>query len=243
MATETLLGLRTRIRQRTDTEHTTGDDDEFMTDTELNQLINKSYRRLFGLLVKSGLQSVAETMTTITGTGAALYALPDDFLAVQDVYRVEGSHRPRLGRHNPRHRPSPANVGIASTYRTFGTGANAQIELSPRPGSGTYEVYYIAIPTALAADGDTVDGVIGWEEYIVVDCAIHVLSKIGLPTQDMRLEKAGLEREIAEEAAMRDLHESVHIVDVRARSGLEGLADQYGFLPGGYRGVFPDEGW
>lgn len=235
MATETLSALRTRIRQRTDNEHT-GED--FVTDAELTQLINKSYRELFALLVKSGLHSVAETSYSIPVNGATSYALPDDYYAIQDVYRDVSGSKYRLRRHNARTRPATVTVGDAYSYRAAGVGVNAVIELYPTPPSGTYTLFYIAIPAALSADADTVDGVLGWEEYIVLDVSIDVLQKEGLDTQELQLRKAQMFTRIAEEAFLRDIHESVEVADVRCPSN--SLMDDYGYLPGGYRGV---RGW
>ncbi len=234
MATETLANLRTRIRQRTDNEHT-GED--FVTDAELNQLINKSYRELYALLVKAGLHSVPETSYSIPITGATSYALPDDFYAIQDVFRTDGAWRTRLRRHGARTRPNATTVGDAYSYRTSGVGTGAVIELYPTPSAGTYTMYYVAIPAVLALDADLVDGVLGWEEYIVLDVSIDVLQKEGLKTDELQLRKAQMFTRISEESSLRDLHDSVEIADVR---GCGGIMDEYGCLPGGYRGV---RGW
>lgn len=235
----TRLQLRTRILQRTNHEHDT-DDEGTVSVAECNGLIEKSRLELFALLVKAGLQSVPESLTTITATGAANYALPNDYFAIQDVYRIDGNVKYRLTRHDARIRPNTVITGVASTYRVSGTGEDAVIEFYPMPPNGSYPVHYIAIPTAMASDSDTVDGVLGWEEYIVVDVSIDIYEKDGLDTRPLLARKEALLRRIQEESAIRDLHEGIYVQDVRAVSADSmGLRDMYGMLPGGFRGSWP----
>lgn len=167
----TLLQLRTRIRQRSDNEHT----GEFVQDSELNQLINNRIKELYELLVIHGLHRT-ESVQTIspTSVGGNPYALEADFFAMLGVWRVD----PALGaiwlpRHDHRILPDTTKPGDAESYRVVGV----SIEFNPVPTSGTYKVKYVPVPADLVADDDTIDGVLGWEEYVVVGCAIDVLTK------------------------------------------------------------------
>lgn len=235
----TRLQLRTRILQRTNHEHDT-DDEGTVSVAECNGLIEKSRLELFALLVKAGLQSVPESLTTIIANGDTSYPLPDDYFAIQDVYRIDGNVKYRLTRHDARVRPNTVITGVASTYRVSGTGADAIIEFYPLPPNGSYPVHYIAIPAAMDDDADTVDGVLGWEEYIVVDVSIDIYEKDGLDTRPLLARKEALLRRIQEESAIRDLHEGIYVQDVRAVSADSmGLRDMYGMLPGGFRGSWP----
>ncbi len=228
---ETLANLRTRIQQRCDLEH---DGEAFITADELDQLINKSYRELYALLVKAGLHSVPESKATITATGAAFYGLPDAYYSIVDVYRVEGGGLLRLKRHNSRTRPVAGYTYPASTYRVYGIGESARIEFDSRPGSGTYEVYYIPLPEELENDNDEIEGVLGWEEYIVADVSIDVKTKQDLDTRPLLLKKAEMAARIQEETQLRDMHESVHIADVRDFDPYDAEGTVVGGIP--YRG-------
>jgi hypothetical protein len=232
----TLGEIKTRIRQRTDNEHS-GED--FVTDDELTQLIRKSYFELFALLVKAGLHSVPEApVLNITADGRLNYLLPDDFYSVIDVYRINNGTKIRLRRHNARTRPDNINVGEANTYRVYGQSEDARLEFYPNPQSGEYEFYYIAIPEPLVDDADELDGVLGWEEYIVADVSVDVLTKEGVDTKYLQFKKAEMTLRIQEESSMRDMHESTHVASVRRYGGENGsLVDEYGYLPGGHRGV------
>lgn len=229
----TLANIRLRIKQRSDNEHTGS---SFVSDSELDGLINKSRQELFGLLLLNGLNSVPETSYEITADGSETYDLPDDFVTAMSVYRIEGGNHIRLVRHDARHHPNTEVKGDASTYRIWGYKTDAVIQFSPIPTSGTYKVRYVAAPTDLAADGDIVDGVLGWEEYIVVDVAIDVLIKEGAPPHiinELKGQRREMVQRIEREAAMRDMSENYSIQDTRARS--DELRDYMGYLPGDYR--------
>ena len=50
--------------------------------------------------------------------------------------------------------------------------------LTPTPaGNQNIQVWYVPKLTTLSADSDTVDGVSGWTEYIIVDACIKALAK------------------------------------------------------------------
>lgn len=239
----TLLELRNRIRQRTDNEHSGS---EFVTDAELTQLINKSRNELFGILVQAGLHSTPESETTITQDGSAAYALPDDMFAIQAVFHDYGTGAPRrLSRHDHRVRASTQSYAHSTTYRVKGYRTDAQIEFNPRADNGDYIVVYVAAPTDLSADGDTVDGILGWEEYIVLDVSVDVMMKEGVPGEmidRMLAMKNEMAARIKREANMRDLSENHTVADVRMRN-VGSLIDEFGFIPGdyyvrGFRGRF-----
>lgn len=178
----TLAELRTRVRQRSDNEHT----GQFVTDAEVNGLINTRYKELYELLVLHS-QQRAESVQTITVTAATDggYALNTDFFALLGVYRIDPALGPIwLQRHDHRIMPDINYPADAETYRLVGS----YIEFNPIPSSGTYKLKYVPIPTTLSADSDEIDGVLGWEEYVVCGAALDVLVK-----------------EEAEEAAMQEL--------------------------------------
>lgn len=233
MAAVTLLELRTRIRQRTDNEHSGG----FVSDDEINQLINLHNRALYGLLVRHGLQR-SESVYSITANGSTSYALPVDMFALLGVYRVDTGSTSKiwLGRHDHRHRPSSSLKGDASTYRLVG----GNIEFSPIPSTGSYELVYIPEPATLALDSDLVDGVLGWEEYIVLCASIDILQKEEAdPTNIaiLRERLAELVVRIVDEAKDVELSEHPTIQDVRTTPQLPGAYNVIGFR-GSFRGFY-----
>ncbi len=216
--TTTLLQMRTRIRQRADMEHT-----EFVTDDELDQLINTEYKELYGLLVRHSLQRT-ETVGTITADGSTDYDLPADFYSLISVFRVEGNARVRLPRHGERFRPGPVS-GPATSYRVV----NFTLELYPQPASGTYEYLYIPVPTDLEVDADTLDGVLGWEELVVLGAAIKCLDKEEATTDHLERQKNTLIKRIQDEAAAVEFTENWVVERVRRGNRRDSI-----FLEGAY---------
>jgi hypothetical protein len=234
MAT-TLAQLRTRARQRCDNEYADG---EFVTDTEVDALINVSYKHLFAMLVESGLDTVTETVYDLTPNGDLTYPLPDDCYSIKGVFRQDNDSYIPLTRHSSRTYPRDETTSWAFSYRQHGRLEDAVIELNPRTNTGTYKIRYVGVPADLALDADTVQGIVGWEEWIVLDVAVKVLEKEKQwESADRLLKRLGmLEYKIRGEASDRDLHNAGEVQDVKRRDA-NGLFDEAGYLPGGWRGV------
>ncbi len=199
-----LSTLRTRIRQRTDTENS-----EFVTDAELTQLINTSYNELYGLLVRASMHR-AETVEEITANGSGSYTLPDDFFSLIGVYRTYDTDKVPLERFPDKFRPG-TRTGDATMYRVAG----AELVLYPKPSSGAYDLVYVPVPDELTADADTVDGALGWEEFIVIDASINVLEKEGSNTATLERRRQMILDRIADEAQLVEFTETPRILNVR----------------------------
>lgn len=227
--------IRTRIRQRSDNEYTDG---EFVTDAELLILANRSRKHLFGMLVEAGQHTVAETIYTVPVDGSLNYALPDDCFAVSGVFRLETDYYIRLDRHDQRTHPRDTTESIAWSYRTHGSLEDSVIEFNPRVSTGTYKVRYVGVPADFSDDTDTMDGVLGWEEWVVLDVAIDLLTKEQIFEAVDRLQgrQDRITQRIHAMASERDMTEQGGIVDVRSRTR-DTLFDDNGYLPGGHRGI------
>lgn len=232
----TLLQLRTRVRQRTDNEHT-GD---FVTNDELNQLINTKVLELYELLVIHGLHRTESTYTITplsTSPAETSYDLPADLFAVLGVYGQASTSDPGrwLTRHDHRVVVNGYFPGDADTYRVVGS----TLELNPPPTSGVYTVRYVPVPAELTDDADTFDGVLGWDEYIVVAVSIDVLDKEdGDQNTIMRLENrlARLKDRIKLAAQNAEMSEAVTIAKVRV-SAFDRVRMPGDFTTTGIRGV------
>ncbi len=228
MAAISVTELISRIRQRSDNEHTGS---TFVTDDEILRLINVSYGELYGLLVRYSMNMI-EGLTTITADGSESYDLAPDYYSIITVFRKDGDYRHRLERHSARHRPGANPTGNAGTYRVM----NNKIELYPRPSNGTYEVVYLPIPATLTSLSNTVDGVLGWEEYLVIDCAIHILDKEESETRHLRSDLDRIKKRIEDEAAAAEMSESWRVETDREVT--DDLLMDLGTMKGyrGYRG-------
>lgn len=231
---KTLAQLKTRVRQRTDNEHTGG---AFVTDAEITGLLNTAYAKLYSELVRFGIH-VAEEIQTITADGSSDYDLDEDLFAVVGVFRVDtNGQRTRLSRHGSRHRPNLSANGIGVTYRV----TSDAIQFSPIPSSGTYEVVYVPVPGELSADEDIVDGVLGWEEFLILDASIAILTKEESDVRVLVAERDRMLARIQDDAAAAEMTESWVIGDGSGGVG-ELLEGEYTDRRG-YRGSFGSWRW
>lgn len=211
--TTTLSTLRSDIRSRADM-----DNSEFITDSELNSYINASYAELYDILVSRFEDYYTTTSSHSVASGASEFSVPADFYKLRGVDRqYSGNDYYSLSKFNfnqrnfKNRRVSNSLWGtINVNYRLVGN----NIELIPEDqASGTYRMWYVPACPVLSLDADTVDGVNGFEEYIVVDVCIKVLEKEESDTTTFQRQKAALMKRIEEMAAQRDAGEPDRITD------------------------------
>jgi hypothetical protein len=203
----TLAEVRTAALQRANMEVDTGveDEDRFVTDAEVDRLINLGYKELYGYLVRQGMHRA---------DGSASYALPDDFYALLTIHRVEDGVGYMLSRHDHRTRPRTDLGSVANTYRIVG----ARVAFNPVPDDASeYEVRYVPIPGTLAADADELDGVLGWEEYVILYVAGKLLQKEGSfnAAEALRNNMRELLERVKDEAQAAELTEGTVVQNVR----------------------------
>ena len=216
MQTVTLAQLKTQSRQRADMEDSSG----FVQDPELITLINLAYAELYDLIV-SRFEDYNLTSTEVTvSTGASTIPLPSDFYKLRGLDRkVDGQtdwysvHKFNWKDRNKRDRSTiRAAYGMYdTTYRVVKQSINL---LPSESAAGTYRLWYIPAYTKLVDDSDTVDGVNGWEDYIVVATAIKMLQKEESSTTELEREKAALEARIIDMAQQRDADMPETVADV-----------------------------
>jgi hypothetical protein len=233
MRTTTLSALRDRVRQKADIE---GYTDRHPND-QLDTFINTSWRKLYGKLAVAHLLK-NQVSVPLSASGATQYTLPDDFFAMYGVFEEYGRGHRELRMHNPGQRPfgRPGPQGTAVSYATAEVDGDHYIEFLPQPTSGTYVYVYVPEPNTLAADTDTIKGALAYDEYVVLDAAIQVLEKDGVPIDTLQTRLMLLEQQIDNAQAARDLLQSTHIRDVRG-SAYHDASDVYDYSP------FPNSGY
>lgn len=213
----TLATLRTQVRERSDMVGSS-----FVSDAEVNRYLSSSYTRLYNELVGKGLAYFESTQTIATDGVDALYPLPADYFGTVGVdYLWATNEYVALIEFQVAERNlfGPGTGSQAEAYRIVGT----NIELQPKPPAGqSYRHLYVPAPGVLDDDADTVDGVAGFEELLVLDAAIKCLNKEESSTTALVQERAILMAQIAEQAELRAIGTPRRIVDlggIRATAG------------------------
>lgn len=209
----TLAQLRQRVRELVDIES-----NRHFTDAEVNSRISSAYGKYYAKLVASGLGYAGETTQTITTTGASSYNLPSDHMATLRVdYRATTDYWFPLEEVLVQEIDRFQNTGSeAYGFRLVGS----TITLYPTPPTGqTYRHIYVPAPADLTTDSQTVDGVSGFEDGIVLDAAIRCLiKKEDTDTAPLERERDRVDARIDEEREMRLLTKNRRVVQTRDRN-------------------------
>jgi hypothetical protein len=250
-AVPTLVGqnslgeLRLRAQQRADRVNS-----PFVSTGEWNYYINQSYYELYDLLITVYEDYYVAPRLSITTTGSQLYDLPNgnNYNAAPALYKLYGVDLGLNSSTNAfvtlkkfdfiqRNRyifPQIASNVLAYfnlEYRLVG----GQIMIIPNPASGqTFGIWYFPRLNALLADTDIMDGISGWDEYVIVDAARKALAKEESDTSVLMGEKQMLIKRIMDSASNRDAGQGDCVSDMKDRGGWNSWMDNFS---GGWGGM------
>ena len=215
----TLLSLRTELRNRIDRKNS-----KFFTNPELNEYLSKSYKELYDILIQKFGDDyyVADPYEFTTNGADSFYDVPEDFykgLGVDASYNGGAGNgwitlrQFMFQERNAYTMPNyQAFYGITNLrYRFY----NNAIWFTPQPIAGQLcRLFYIPRPNDLSDDADTVDGVSGWEEYIICDAAIKCMVKEESDPSDFAAQKLALLQRIESAAENRNAGQPQTVSDV-----------------------------
>jgi hypothetical protein len=199
----------------------------FVTDTIANEWIDQAHAKLVDLLVSANPDWCLADTTIQTTSGTKEYAVPDDFYQVRGVDLVLGNdHSVALEPYNflDRNRggqewPPSRWHETAVRYRIVrkGTdGAATRLRFEPDPGGQLYRLWYVHATQDIEDDADEIDGVNGYEEYIVADVALKMLTKSDSDPSGALQLKAETQQRIQNMATKRDHGRPVQVADTRS---------------------------
>ena len=212
MAVNTLLQLRTQVRQRANMENS-----QFVTDAELNSYINLAIAELYDLMVsKYGEDYFFTSYDLPLQIATEAYTLPTDFYKLLGVdLMIDATRKIRLRRFEFAERN---RVDYALTLREIDLRYRLRgntIIFSPitNVSQRTIRISYIPRYVYLGGDTDTFDGYNGWEEYVIVRAAIKCLMKEESDVSALAQELMLLEKRIEAMADNRDAQSPTRVYD------------------------------
>lgn len=215
--TVTLLQLRTAARLYADERPatTTG----FITDAELTAIVNAELCALYDLLVQArgATYYVKQQVANFTpGTGS--YAWPSDFYEVFQLQINWGTRNietiPRMTQLDGTALYNGATWGQWGP-KCYVIGGLTGFVVAPIPATATqYLLYYVPTCTALSADGDTFDGINGWDELVALMAAVKMRVLQDAPSEELAALASAARQRIAEMANDRDVLHAEYVQDV-----------------------------
>lgn len=207
--------LKRQARELADSE-TSAPEEAHVDDPELLGYFNASLGIWHGLITKAVPERYEATPQTITADGSIGYALPADYFATLGVdYEFDTDAYIELDRLMVPERNKYPGTGLAVAYRIRGD----EVALFPRPLSGTYKHLYVKTATLFVDNGSSsIDGVNGWEQWMVHDVAVRMLNKAQIDSTALVKERDRIQREMEIAAADREMGTPMRVVDTRSRS-------------------------
>lgn len=216
----------------------------FVNKAEWNNWIRLAQYELYDLLIdQDQMRYVAPTVQFVTNGSTYLYPLPNGILTftgpdgnpfvARPFYKLIGVDLGLNSASNAYVTVSQFNMidrnrylypNSASTiYGVFNcqyrlTGDNIQFIPVPS-GNQPFRLWYIPRLQVPLADSDLVDGVSGWEQYVIIRAAKYALDKEESDTTKLDAEIQWLKERIESASKSRDVGQADTISDTRSNSG------------------------
>jgi hypothetical protein len=208
--TITVAQLMTRIRNASDE---TGS--KFIDDDELIEYIDMAYAEMYDLIVDT-YQDYKVTFANFTTTSDVnIYQLPTNCYKVRGLDCSNGisakafmfEERERLAN------STYYNDGLASNLRYCVLGDT--LLLLPTPAEESLTLWFVPAPARITADTQIIDGIAGFEQYIIAHACIEIANKNETDPAVFERKLARLEKKITSFAFNRDAGEPRQVIDAR----------------------------
>lgn len=227
-----LSEIRIDARRYADVENSS-----FVSDAEVDRLINLGVRALWGLLAKWDIDRPVQRTEISTTTGTREYALPSDFVSARlvEVLKASGSEDAYPIRAYNLSEGHTTNTGLWRSadmdgehlrYAIYGQGMDgteARIRFDPDPEGRSFRLWYLANPGTLVNDSDTLDGVVGWDDWVALWAAEQILAKEESDPSALIRRRQELSETIRTIAVSRDVGSAHRVARTRARRRRRGL--------------------
>lgn len=228
--TTTCGNLILEAQQRTNKENS-----QFYTSQELVSMVSQSYKELYDKIVTAYGDDyyMATPYAYTTGQNEQLYPLPNDFyklilcevaLNPQDPNSFVTLKQFQMIQKNLWNYPNVYTMYGITNIRYRINGNNLMI-VPQTQGGQTLRIWYVPRPNQLINYTDIIDGIAGWEEYVVCDVAIKMLTKEESDPSVFMQQKAMLSQRLDEMSKNRNLAEPQVVSDSKYRNFSWGNGD------------------
>lgn len=220
----TLSYLKGQVRSRADQQNS-----NFVTDSELTDFINGSASALYDLLVETAEDYYVQMISIPIIQGTNEYTLPSLFYKVLGVdYYVNNKPVP-MSRFNFRDRHLYNYLDARPEIVRYAVWGQNLVFKPKSPTIASVNLWYVPAITKLVSDTDTLDGVNGWEEFIILDAAIKCMAKEESDPSVLIVQLNAVKERIKTMAKDRDQGEPRTTTDI-----VGSRYDQYRFFDYGY---------
>jgi hypothetical protein len=225
----TLANMRLEAQQRMDRIYFGN-----ITTQEWNSMISQSYKELYDIIVqKFGDDYYSAVPYTYTTTGqidpvyqAQVFPLPSDFYKLLGVEVALNPQDPNSWVTLKKFEFIQRNLWNFPNVYTFYGITNLRYRLNgnnlyivPICSAGqTIRIWYAPRPSQLFNDTDIIDGISGYEEYVIADVCAKGMIKSEEDPGPFLLQKAALLKRIEDAAENRDIGEPERVSDSKTRN-------------------------
>lgn len=220
----TLSYLKEQVRSRADQQNS-----QFIKDAELTNFINGSASSLYDMLVKAAEDYYVVSQTVAIVGGQNEYSLPDNFYKVLGVDYTVNSKPVPMSRFNFRDRHLYNYLDARPEIVRYAVWGNLIVFKPQAPNIANFTIWYVPAITKLVNDNDTLDGVNGWEEFIILDSAIKCMIKEESDPSDLMADRDKVVERITTMSKDRDQGEPKTTTDI-----VGSRYDQYRYFDYGY---------
>lgn len=164
----TLQEIREGARRRADQVNS-----DFRSDADVDKLVNQTWNEVYEHIIMQQAERYLGSETFTTDPGISVYGLPADFYKAKSVDVVVGSRTRTMDMFQWQNR-NRYQDGIGWSFdspmawRLYGD----NIVFTPTPTAvHSVTLWYHPTPPSMASDSDTLDGVVGWDEAVLVGTA------------------------------------------------------------------------
>jgi hypothetical protein len=215
-----LLEIREQSKQRADRQNS-----NFLSIQEWNTNINQSRFELYDILITTYEDYYVEEPFIFQTNGVdQSYPLPANFYKMYGVdfgLNTNQNAWVTLEKFNFIGRNQfvypQLNTTLIGPFNLKYRVLQDRVQFIPIPSSGQFiRFWWVPRPVTLLLDTDTLDGVSGWSEYVIVDAAIKALQKEESDVSVLMAQKMALLKRIEQSAMNRDQGQPDKISDTRS---------------------------